>query len=40
MFWRRYLAGRWPLLVWARSEREADVTAVIHSLCLDVADRR
>lgn len=31
MFWRRYMFGVRPLLVWAESSRAADVTAAFHA---------
>lgn len=34
MFWRRWISGIHPLLVWAEDERAADITAVIHAASL------
>lgn len=34
MFWRRYLFGQIPLLVWAETEEAADITAMIHASTL------
>lgn len=31
MFWRRYAHGVRPLLIWARDDDAADVTAAIHT---------
>ena len=45
-FFRRYVSGVYPLLVWAEGEEAADVTAAIHAstlppvVLIDISDAR
>lgn len=34
MFWRRYIEGLHPILVWADDEDAADIVAVAHHVAL------